>query len=198
MSKEIDYSKTAWGDESVRMTANPPTYLLGATVLTKNPAALIVELEKAKPKGAKKLHWRDLGSKAQNRSLEAIARTQHVTTIVTASPLMGNKQERARRKCLQALLVELEDRGVDTLVLETRDTIEDNKDVDFLYYLKRCGAVSHIVLRHARGQDEPCVTIPDQILGAYGDMISKNARTPNWMESWASIQKRIETIDIML
>ena len=198
MTEQPDYPKTAWGDESVRVHANPPMYLLGATILPNDCNELLSKLHGIKPKGAAKLHWRDLGASAQKKSLDAIADAVPATTIVTASPLIGSKQERARRKCLERMLIELERKNLNKLVLETRDYVEDKRDVDFLYYLQRSKIVSHISLTHVKSIEEPRIDIPDQILGAFGDVLVQNKCKPSWENSWETIGQNLKIIDVKL
>ena len=188
----------AWGDESVRMTADPPMYLLGATVLMGDPWHLLDALEMVKPKGAQKLHWRDLGMKAQEQSLGAIVDMLQTATIVIASPLVGNKQERARRKCLQELLMILERKGVNYLYLESRNPVADKRDVDFLYYLQRSRVVGDIELRHVGGRDDIRTSIPDQILGAYVDVCIEPDRKRTWADSWEQLERKITVYDVKL
>ena len=186
----------AWGDESVRMTADPPMYLLGATVLMGDPWHLLDALEMVKPKGAQKLHWRDLGMKAQEQSLGAIVDMLQTATIVVASPLVGNKQERARRKCLQELLMILERKGVNYLYLESRNPVADKRDVDFLQYLRRSNAVKSIDIRHVGGRDDIRTSIPDQILGAYVDVSVEPEQKRAWSDSWEKIERKITVYNV--
>ena len=81
-------------------------YLVAATMLPEH--ASLAQIEGLLPKGAAKLHWRDLGIKAQRESLQAIASLDSRSTIVVAAPINPHKQERARRKCLETLLPLLE------------------------------------------------------------------------------------------
>ena len=196
MTEQPDYLKTAWGDESVRVIANPPIYLLGATIFSEDPAHTLEALKRLQPPGARKLHWRDLGRQTQKRSLEAIAKAQQTTHIVVASPLKSNKQERARRKCLQKMLTELENQGIDKLILESRKPVLNNKDIDFLLYLRRSGIISKIELEHIEAKDNPRLLVPDQVLGAFGETKSKTRDTRSWKAAWDTIDKSIVVYNI--
>lgn len=198
MPDEIDYSKIAWGDESVRMHTDPPMYLLGACVFPVRPNNLLFEIERYRPIAAKKLHWRELGARSQRNSLEAIANNPPKTSLVVASPLIGNKQERARRKCLQELFMQLEHQGVEKLALEGRNEDQNKKDEDFLAYLKRCGTVSQqFRLEHISGGIEPMLEIPDQIIGAYGDL--RSAEPPKRiLSAWSQIELATTIYEITL
>ena len=191
-------SRVAWGDESARVVADPPAYLMAATIFDSDPFAALNALERLKPSHAAKLHWRDLGERTQEKAVEAISAMRQATTIVTASPLERNKQERARRKCLQALLVELESRGIDCLVLESRDAPLDKKDGDFSAHLHRCHAIANIRILHARGSENPRLYVPDLLLGAYGDAFCSDGRRDKSLERWSLVARSVELREIRL
>ena len=83
-------------------------------------------------------------------------------------------------------------------MLENRDTFDDNKDVGFLYHLQRSGVATRMTLGHVSSRTEPLVDVPDQILGAYGDMLAKRGKPPIWINSWNALSRTVKTIDIML
>lgn len=182
---------TAWGDESARMRAKSPMYLMAACVLNDESDSVIAKLTKLKPKGAKKLHWRDMGQKMQKESLGIIGAIEHRMTVIATCPLNEDKQERARKKCLEALLTHLETAGVQNLVLESRGKNADKKDIECLFYLRRSGAISTIDLTHAEGCKERNLCIADQILGAYGDQTTNEDADPIWQREWDAIEKKL-------
>ena len=188
MPNEIDHSTIAWGDESVRVIARPPCYVMAACIMSAESVSLGEGLERLKPKDAKKLHWRELDDKKRKEALRIIEATPPKTIIVTAAPLISNKQERARRKCLEALLVALESYGVEQLVLESRDGYLDRKDIEHLIALRRSKTIKGIDIAHKTGNDDPNLYVPDQILGAYGDIISAN-RKHTWIDNWKSVEQ---------
>ena len=55
----------------MRVGADPPAYLLAATVFTSETG--LERLERVKPKSAAKLHWREMTDAPKRASLEAIA-----------------------------------------------------------------------------------------------------------------------------
>lgn len=112
---------TAWGDESVRKTGVPsPMYLMGACVCDDTETETRQRLALLKPKGARKLHWRDMRPSLRGKVVDAMAAMDIDHVIVAAVPMsQWNTAERARRKCLERLLPLLEtEYNVDTLVLE--------------------------------------------------------------------------------
>lgn len=188
---------TAWGDESIRVHAAEPTYLIGACILGNDALESIEKIKRIVPKGAKKIHWRDMGNRTQKQALEIIAQAPQTTCIVVATPMNPKRQERSRRKCLEKLLLYLEERAVTTLILESRDSYLDKKDIDFLLYLRRCGVVKDIDIQHRGGSADPFLCMPDQILGAYGELVANEGmKPPTWIDVWNKIAESVETISV--
>ena len=183
----------AWGDESIRITAPTPTYLMAATVLREE--ADTARLEALKPKGAAKLHWRELTDKLRRESLQAVAELDSLTVMVACAPLPKKKQERGRRKCMELLLPELERRNVNLLTLESRVLQMDRRDIDMLQALKSKGAVSNMTLQHAHASGEPRLWVVDQVLGAYGDWLCDNAASLKWGAAWEEILDMLTVLE---
>ena len=183
---------TAFVDESVRISAVPPTYLMAATIpMAGGESEAFEELIQ---KGARKLHWRDMPSALRKKSVHAIAEMKHITTIVAAAPLKSNKQERARAKCLEALLPALEGLGVSMAVLESRnDRKADLRDIETAEHLRRLGAITVIRIEHA-GIEEHGLWLPDQILGAYAAALCETAEASLWKNDW---EKALPSIDVI-
>lgn len=186
-------SDTAWGDESIRISAPTPTYLMAATILQEGTDTS--HLEVFKPKGASKLHWRELTDKLRRKSLEEIASLDGFTVMIACSPLPKKKQERGRRRCMELLLPELEARGVELLTLESRVLQMDRKDIDMLQALKSKGVVPDMRLRHAHASDEPRLWVVDQILGAYGDWLCNDDAPHKWGNAWEEILSRLTVLE---
>lgn len=160
----------AWGDESVRHKGLAyPTYLMCACLVGDDVDDVRELLRGIKPSDANKLHWRQMTSKDKRRSLAAIASLDSLSFVIAAEQSNGHRSERARRKCLERLLPLLESQGVQSLVLESRTDAQDERDRRLLSYMRTRHVVSSIKLDHVRGAAEPCLWLPDQILGAYGD-----------------------------
>lgn len=192
----IEENAMAWGDESVRLLADKPMYLMAACILPRPPKDAIAKIARLMPSNAKKIHWRDMGLKAQKQSLQILSEVPHATSIVVATPLNSRKQERARRKCLETLRPHLEQEGVSVLTLESRGSFADKKDIDFLLYLRRSRVIETIDMGHAEGAAEDRLSIPDQILGAYGEAIVAKAQPRAWAPYWSAIEKSIRVFEI--
>ena len=183
----------AYVDESVRMAADPPSYLMAATVPLRD--GQLAPFEALFQRGDRKLHWRDMPLPLRKKSVRAIAEMDHLTTVVVAAPLDRQKQERARRKCLGALLPALEKLGVSLAILEGRDRKADLRDVETAKYLRRQGTISDILVTHA-GTEEHGLWLPDQILGAYGEALCGTPGARTWSSDWALALASIEAIEI--
>ena len=186
----------AFGDESIRISAPNPMYLMAATILPHGcDLANLVEL---KPKGSAKLHWRELTDRIRRESLAQVAELHGQTTVVVASPLPSKKQERGRRKCMELLLPQLERTGVDMLVLESRVLKLDGKDIDMLQAMRARKFVGSINVSHEHASDEPRLWIPDQILGAYGDWLVDAAAGDRWGAAWNDILSSLTVLETSL
>ncbi|KAB8288519.1 hypothetical protein [Bifidobacterium avesanii] len=162
-------ASTAWGDESIRHKGMPlPSYLLCACIV-EDPDQARNTLMRIKPRNAGKLHWRQMTTRDKSASMEAIASLDTLSFIIVAEQADGVNDERARRKCLERLLRLLEAQGITMLTLESRTPIQDKRDRQYVAYLHTNHTLHAIKLSHAIGADEPCLWLPDQILGAYGD-----------------------------
>ena len=198
MSEENQNESIAYGDESVLLAAEPPLYLIAASILKSDEKSAIQTLVQAKPKGAIKLHWRSMTDAQKANSIAAISAIEHQTTIVAASPLVGIKQERARRKCLESLLIKLESLGVDVLTLESRRELLDGRDKDCLFYARRAKAVQSIDIAHIAGEEDPRLWLPDQILGAYGESERKLKAAEKWANDWSQVMESIEVLKVKI
>lgn len=184
----------AYGDESIQHLCNHPRYLLAATVyaVDADPTYL---LRRIKPPGAPKLHWYDLDKKRQAAALGTISQIAQQTTIVAAMPLASTKTERARRKSLKAMILELLRLGVGRLILESRNATQDKRDIDLLLAMRRKGEVATFDIEHISGKSEPLLWVPDQILGAYGEAIT-NGADDHWQEPWSITEKTLEVFTV--
>ena len=183
---------TAWGDESIRMHGSPPMYLMCATVFEAGAEDALARLAKAKPRGMHKLHWYDMSDREKARSLQALAEMPHWNAVAIASPLLSSiRPERGRRKCLERLLPALEERGVSALRLESRWRQEDRADIDMVVALRNRKLIGGIQVEHvAPGPAEPRLWVPDQVLGAIGDLLCGTGNPAAWGEAWNEIDRR--------
>ena len=188
----------AYGDESVRMVGNPPFYMLGVSLMSDATDAELKRLAQIMPKGSRKLHWREMSRRLRRHSLEILADAGCVNSVVIAAPLSGKKQERARRKCLEALLPELESKGVRELVLENRDEAANRLDLDFVDYAKGSRLISSLMITHRDASIEPRLWIADQVLGAMGDYKTHTGEWEYWEKEWLALSRSVEVVSVSL
>lgn len=175
--------KTAWGDESIRSFGlSNPVYLLCASLVDGPEDSVKEEMERLKPRGAFKLHWRDMGDEKRMESVNAISAFDAMHIVIAAVRITGCKPERARRKCLERLLPILEQAGVERFALESRNRNEDDKDIRCWQSMRSKGMIETIRIAHAKGSSNPMLWIPDQVLGAYGDVLSGGTRYSEFVE----------------
>ena len=119
----------AFADESIYATGDKRMYLLCAIIFEDGPADGLDALVSVKPKGAAKLHWRD---------------------------------------------------------------------VELLETLRRSGGVSGIRVSNARGEADPRLWVPDQVLGAFGDEIMGRPKSVRWSASWERVRQSVTRVDVPL
>lgn len=174
-------SSLAFGDESFReRTDGTGYYVLAAAVIEARSCDEVRDrmrgLLTRSPKA--KLHWKDLEDPQRLRVIEAVAGlpTTHLVTVGT--PLAPRRQERARRCCLEELVVALEARGVETLYLENRPRQLNRKDIDTLDACRAKKQASRLRVRHALPSEEPALWVADVVAGAYGS--TRGGMDPYW------------------
>ena len=159
----------AWADESIRHKNMPfPTYFMCACIVDDNNQLRELMLS-LNPIHANKLHWRNMTTKEKLHTLSSLSTLNSISLIVAAEQMNPTPAERARRSVLRRLLNNLEHFEIDQLILESRTPTQDNLDRQLLSYLRTNHTISSIRIDHIRGVNEPCLWLPDQVLGAYGD-----------------------------
>lgn len=116
--------------------------------------------------GAGKLHWYQSDASRRLDLAKAIG-----TLDVTHTAVVGHGRrlttERARRKCMEALLPDLEHSGVDTVTLESRQQRNNRHDIDMVDACRRKKIISqgfHVTF--ALGMSEPLLWLPDASCGS--------------------------------
>ena len=156
----------AYVDESLRLDG-AGRYVL-ATVLVPDARADEVRavLRSTLRRGQRRYHWHDEGPASRLAVTQAVAALGLDAVAVTTTPVDGPRQERARRHCLRVLLWEVEQRGIEHVVLESRHRPLDQADVQMIAHARRTGWISRD-LRYVfdRPGDEPLLWLPDIVSG---------------------------------
>ena len=137
----------AWGDESVQTQGGViPTYYMGACICGLEERDIRRQLLSATKRKVSKLHWRDMTLSEKRRSIPVIEALSLPHIAIAATPLDGTvTSERARRKCLELLLPTLEkEYGISRLVLESRETSQDDRDLMFVRGLRSRRFISRL------------------------------------------------------
>jgi hypothetical protein len=159
----------AFVDESMRLTpANQGTYLLAAVVC--DPAAcdpVREMLRSLRYRRQPRLHWHAEEDPRKTKIAESIGALALPATVVIGMPLAKSKQERARAKCMQTLLPELEAQGVTQVWLEARTPSLIRRDMRLVDALRSQRLITPAIrVDTALPGDEPMLWLPDAVAGA--------------------------------
>lgn len=191
-NEQADFTLHAWVDESIHVESG--LYLVAAAIA--DPSDCEHHRDTARGlvrRVGGRLHWRDELPKAKLRIAETLGQLDIAHTIVVASPMDPRKQERARRKCLERLLPELEHIGVDQAWFETRTASLNTRDRAMVVALRGAGALAgRLRVDFADPRVEPMLWIPDVIAGAVG---AARRGTPGYR---AALKATIDEIDVVL
>lgn len=141
------FPSTALVDESFRRNhVGEGFFLLSAVVVSdRHHAMLQKQLRALVAPGQRRWHFRDESPASRRKFLSTVAelRTFGLTAVTfccaTASP---RKSEQARVRCLWNLLEHLSGRGVQTVVLESRQEHNDRKDRREILSAQRAGVAA--------------------------------------------------------
>lgn len=162
--------RAAYADESFKEQDDGGYYVLAAACF--EPDGYDHARETAAPlRGGRRIgkpHWTEMDQAERERAAKALAGVEgfHIVTIGTPVPL--RRQERARARCLDRLVIELHDYGIRHLVIESRGQRLNRRDIETAR-----GARHRLLPRgttfqvdHAPGSDEPLLWAADIVAGA--------------------------------
>jgi hypothetical protein len=187
-----EFELHAWVDESMRpMDKNDRMYLLGAVVA--DPTCCDharAALKQALPRGARKLHWTDMGSREKRKVTDIVTTFDMAHLVVVGAPLDHRKQEHARAKCMERLLWELSEIPVNQVFLEERTKSLNERDMKLVRHLRGKKSIpSRLRVDVERPSVEPMLWVPDQVLGALGDAETDET---TWLEKYNGAIERID------
>jgi hypothetical protein len=163
----------AWVEESMHLAGpglDEGVYLLAATIADVGQVEDVRGRLRSLLIGKnQRLHWRDETSKRRRTIAATIAEYDIAHTVVIGTPLNQHKQERARRICMELLLIELDRRGIDQVWIESRKSSQDARDLKMLDAVRSKKLISSSLrLDFAQPTAEPMLWIPDAVAGALG------------------------------
>jgi hypothetical protein len=120
------------------------------------------------PRNTAKLHWSEMDRTEREDAAQMVAAQQGIHVVSVGSPVPQRKQERARSKCLSALLVELHGFGVARLCLEAREEELNARDIRTIARTRQTALPKGTMMRadHVPGAMEPLLWISDIVAGA--------------------------------
>jgi Protein of unknown function (DUF3800) len=156
--------RTAYVDESYDLTNG--FYLLCATVVRLGEAEQIRDALRALRYGSRKLHWQ---SERHPRRLD-LAKSigsfgaDHLVVVGRAKRL---RAERARRKCMETLLAELDQRQISIVIFEERQGRNNQRDMELVAACRRKRLITQrLGVDFGAAGSEPLLWLPDIACGA--------------------------------
>lgn len=115
-----------------------------------------------------KLHWTEMDRAHKEQAAKAVAAVEGFHIVTIGTPVPKRRQERARARCLDRLVVELHGYGIGSLVLEAREPELNRRDIATVkgtrHRLFPGGA--HFRVDHVPGPTEPLLWTADILAGA--------------------------------
>ena len=135
-----------------------------AVSVLRHPAARQA-VQDTTPPHSRKLHW--YGALAEQRLSWTELLAHAVTVVVIQYDGAPARAERRRRRCIERLVWELDQRGVQHLILESRGPARDAGDASMLESLRARGLGRGLRYEHIRGDLEPLLALADIACGAH-------------------------------
>ncbi len=163
-------SLIAFTDESrrTRSDRDPALYVLAAALVEHDRAADVEDALRALIRPRQRAHWRN-DRPAERRRLLDLARALDIRGVVVCADVEGRRrEERARGRCMEALVDLLTERRVRELVVESRGERRDAQDRRRLAGLFRGRYVTGVRYHFARPTEAPALWVADAYAGAVG------------------------------
>jgi hypothetical protein len=159
-------AKTAFIDESLRVRDG--LYVLAAVIIADDDVEHHREALRALlHRGQRRLHWRDESARRRDQIIGTARRLRHTGAVVVGIGMAPQRQERARRKCIEYLLAELTSRGIASVVFDRRHEELDARDRALIAALKRQRSLpAAFCASWQPATDEPLLWLPDIAAGA--------------------------------
>ncbi|MBB4933312.1 hypothetical protein F4561_004132 [Lipingzhangella halophila] len=158
----------AYADESFLEADSGGFYVIAAAVI-ENHGIEEARQEMLALRGKRrtnKTHWTEMdpGERAHAAKMVATLEGLHIVTV--GRPVPPKHQDRARAKCLQPLVAELNGYGVGTLFLEARNAKQDKWDIKTVIATRRALGKINFNVAHLYGGNEPLLWVADIVAGA--------------------------------
>lgn len=174
--------RTALVDESFRRGVDGRGYSLLAAAIVPDLASATIERELrdfVQP-GQRRFHWRDERPEYREEFMALVAglAPREVFALAYCQVTVNQKKaQHARVRSIWALVDDLRQRDVGTLVFESRQERNDVQDRREIISAQKAGvAAANLVYRHGRPKEEPLLWLPDAVAGAVGDDVARQDR----------------------
>ncbi|MFJ6211756.1 hypothetical protein ACIQGZ_00160 [Streptomyces sp. NPDC092296] len=162
-------ARAAWLDESFQEQDSAGFYILAAAVIEPDAADTVREAMRGLRgrRATAKAHWTEMDHRDRCAAARLVAGLPGLHVVSVGSPVPLRRQERARSKCLTALVVELHGFGVAQLYMEAREKELNSRDVTTVI-AARSGLPKGTRFRvdHVLGAMEPLLWVADVVAGA--------------------------------
>jgi hypothetical protein len=162
-------------DESIRAVGDGggSLYIVAAAIVLPEEVASCRARISAAFQRPRPFHWRAEERGDRGRMIEAVVEIGLGAVVCDCRAGRLGAQERARARCLHALLWDLRD-GVSEVLIDTRGPHADRRDRRTLRQAQRTGAVPrHLRYDFRSPREEPLLWAADAIAGAVGDRLAK-------------------------
>ncbi|SDP65386.1 hypothetical protein SAMN04487914_12377 [Arthrobacter sp. ok909] len=167
----------AYVDESAHVAAG--LCLVGVAVLDKTiEEEVLQDLQKALPRGAKRLHWNKDGAAVRSRVVEILAERTHHCRVYLSYFDDSKRSEKARDACLAHMFADMGGRPYGEIILDQRTKHQDTRDlVAWTNLCVRLSLPHPPVVRHDGTTTEPLLWLADALAGAVGEHLVKGDDT---------------------
>lgn len=182
----------AWVDESIHVDTG--RYLLAAYVAPSAEASIIADsLRRLRRGRSTRLHWHREADGVRRQFLIGAGGLGGFTVAVVGTGLVPSKQERARRQCLESLLISLEALGVTSVVLERRTPSLNRRDINFVKTLRgKKWLTSRIAVEFGDPNTDPMLWVSDAMCAV---IAASEAGNNHWLDL---VEQRPQIIRISL
>lgn len=164
---------TYWAflDESEPALEPPGVFVAAAAILEAADREQVrTEVAGLRGQHQKKLHWYDEPAFRRDKLVGAVAGYTALHQVVVRHCGADEKPERRRRKCLERLLLDLQEAGVGELVAEARQEAQNKREQHWFNGLRSQRLITApMKLSHVKGPLEPLLALPDLAAGAVGE-----------------------------
>lgn len=162
-------AQIAYADESFLEADCGGFYVLAAAVFAEEArdSVRVTMRELRGKRRTPKLHWNEMDARQQAKATATVAALSGFHIVTVGTPVPRTRQERARATCLTRLVAELHSYSVTDLVIESRTTQLDARDVNTVRGARySLPPETRFHVRHVKGADEPLLWSADIVAGA--------------------------------